>query len=122
MRLHGVKGLGMKQVERQVRKKVARVCWVKLGYVSGDMSINSRGQVPLTGGVTECVSITGERRFVLTVVANLYANTANRSTLAGSARARAFARTSGRKANAKIVEVLGYVGTTRISPGARFAT
>jgi hypothetical protein len=67
------------------------------------------------------VSITGERRFVLTVVANLYANTANRSTLAGSARARAFARTSGRKANAKIVEVLGHVRITMINPGASIA-
>ena len=76
----------------------------------------------MTGGVTDCVSITGERRFVLTVVANLYANTANRSTLAGSARARAFASTAGRKANAKIVEVLGYVGTTMINPGASFAS
>ena len=72
--------------------------------------------------VTECVSITGERRFVLSVVAILYANTGNRSTLAGSARARAFASTSGREANAKIVEVLGRVSITMINPGASFAT
>jgi len=59
---------------------------------------------------------------VLRVVVMGYANTENRSTLAGSARARAFASTAGRKANAKLVEVLGYVGTTMINPGASFAS
>lgn len=43
MRLYGVKLLGVKQVERQRRKKeLARVCGEKVGYVSVDMSINSR--------------------------------------------------------------------------------
>ena len=72
----------------------------------------------MTGVGTDCVSITGERRFVLSVVVMLYANTKSRNTLAGSARARAFASTAGREANAKIAGVLGSVSITGINPGA----
>ena len=72
----------------------------------------------MTGVDTGCACITGERHIVLSVVVMGYANTKNRSTLAGSARARAFASTAGREANAKIAGVLGSVSITGINPGA----
>lgn len=69
--------------------------------------------------VTGYVSTTFERHFVRSVVVHLYANnTTNRSRLAGSARARAFASTTGKEANAKIAGGQGSVCITGINPGA----
>ena len=69
-----------------------------------------------------CARTIFERHSVLSVVVHLYAVTASRSRLAGSARARAFARTTGRKANAKIAGGLGSVRIKGTNPGARSAS
>lgn len=67
---------------------------------------------------TRYVSTTFEGHFVFTVVVHLYAFTTNKSRPAGSARARAFASTGGKEANAKNAGGLGSVSIRRINPSA----
>lgn len=68
-----------------------------------------------------CARTRLEGHSVLIVAVHPYAFTVSRSILAGSARARAFARTTGRKANAKIAGGLGSVSIKGTNPGARSA-